>query len=462
MNHHIAYECLPAPGKDCAVPVPLTDATMNERREKVLARMRAAGLDKLVVYEDVEHSGNFAYLVGYYTRFEEALMILDRDGEMTLVLGNENLGRARSARFPCKAVHVSLFSLPNQPNRRDKGLAQLLREAGLAEGQRIGLAGWKYFTEGPDDVGGMFDVPAYIVRAIEAIVGDAALLIPAAGIYIGPDGARRTNNANEIAHYEYGAALASDCVLDAMDRLAPGTTELELGDALQRHGQHTSVTTIAAVGERFIQGNMFPTDRRAVVGAPVSLTVSYAGGLSSRAGYAVESADQLPDGAKDYLEALAIPYFNAYVHWLEQIRIGMTGGALWQAVEDVLPRCEYHWTLCPGHLVAEEEWLCSPVYEGSEEPLRSGMIFQIDIIPGKAGMGGVTAESTVALADDALKAAIRRDYPDLWARIGRRRQYIESVLGIRLSPDVLPLCATVAYMRPLMLDKARALCVRQA
>ena len=52
-----------APQKDCAnVPVGLSDETIAERKQKVLAAMKARGLDQLIVYGDVEHGGNFEYL----------------------------------------------------------------------------------------------------------------------------------------------------------------------------------------------------------------------------------------------------------------------------------------------------------------------------------------------------------------------------------------------------------------
>ena len=34
-----------------------------------------------------------------------------------------------------------------------------------------------------------------------------------------------------------------------------------------------------------------------------------------------------------------------------------------------------------------------------------------------------------------------------------RRQYIVEQLGIQLSEDVLPMCSTVAYLRPSLLSK---------
>ena len=117
MNSTITYRTVSGPTMDHAVPLQLTDETMYERKEKILARMKARNLDKLIIYCDVEHGNNFSYLVGFYTRFEEALLILDKSGDMVLMLGNENLNKCSKARLQCRPIHVSLFSLPNQPNR---------------------------------------------------------------------------------------------------------------------------------------------------------------------------------------------------------------------------------------------------------------------------------------------------------------------------------------------------------
>ena len=48
--------------------------------------------------------------------------------------------------------------------------------------------------------------------------------------------------------------------------------------------------------------------------------------------------------------------------WLEQIHAGMTGGELYDLMEQLLPSREYHWKLNPRHLAGEEEWMCSPVF----------------------------------------------------------------------------------------------------
>ncbi|MCF0110880.1 MAG: M24 family metallopeptidase [Erysipelotrichaceae bacterium] len=438
-------------------PVFLTDETIEERKQKVLANMAKAGLDKLVVYGDVEHGSNFEYLVGYFTRFEEALLILDKNGEVTLVLGNENLNKAGKSRVKAdKTVHVSLFSLPNQPNRKDVCFHDLLVEAGLAKGQRVGIAGWKNFTSPLQDNKHTFDVPYYIVKEILNIVGDESLVTNECAIFIGENGARCTNNANEVAHYEFAASLSSDAIIDAMNAVEIGTSEFTLGDKLVRFGQHTSIVTIATSGPRFIKANMFPTNNTVKLGDPIALTNGYRGGSNSRSGLAIHDESELPENQKDMLDKVAKPYFNAYVAWLENIRCGMEGQQLFNIIEEELPRATYGWTLCPGHLTAEEEWVSSPIYEGSTEKLASGMLLQIDIIPSVSGYNGVNAESTVVLADETLRNDIREQYPDMYARMMARREYLINELGINLSEDVMPMCAAVAYLRPFLLSHDKA------
>ena len=86
------------------------------------------------------------------------------------------------------------------------------------------------------------------------------------------------------------------------------------------------------------------------------------------------------------------------------------------------------------------------------------MILQIDIIPSVPGYSGVGAESTVVLADETLRAQIAQEYPEMYERMCRRAAYIKEVLGIDLPDEVLPMCSTVGYLRPFLLDHASALC----
>ena len=457
----ICYGTVTPPEPDCTgVPVLISDEVMEKRCAAVMARMEEENLDSLVVYGDLEHGQNFAYLTGFLPRFEEALLVLNRNGHHTMLMGNENLNKVSCARIKAQAVHVPFFSLPNQPMIGECSLTDCFQKAGLKSGSRIGIAGWKHFTSRILDNRQLFDVPFYIVEAVREIAGTDGTVGNAADVFIGNKGVRCINTANELAHYEFGAALASDCILKAMDHLDIGVKETELGADLQALGQKNSVVTIAAAGKRFEKANLYPMDKEVKPGDPISLTVGYRGGLSSRCGYAVRSAQELPEESRDYLEQVVKPYYHAKVVWLEEIRCGMSGGELYDLIEQVLPKEKYRWSLCPGHLTADEEWMSSPVYEASEEILESGMMLQTDIIPSVPGYAGTSAESTIALADESLRMEIQKEEPELWARIEKRRNYLEQVLGIQLHPDVLPMCSTVAYLRPFLLEKGKAMHVK--
>ncbi len=437
-------------------PVFYTDETMSERKQTVLDLMAEENLDTIVVYGDLEHGSNFEYLTGFLTRFEEGMLVMHKDGTAYMLLGNENLNKVGKARIAATPVHVPFFSLPNQPMENDKPLEDYFKEAKIEAGLKVGLVGWKMFTSKVYDNLKIYDSPYYIVKALENVVG-VENLFNRADLFIGGEkGARTINNANEIAHYEFGSQLASDGILRALDFIEVGVSEMEIGNVMDSCGQHNSVVTIAATGARFEKANLYPTAKKVKLQDPMSLTLGYKGGLSSRGGYAVNNAEELPDAVQDYLDVLAKPYYAAVVTWLENIRIDMTGDELYELVETVLPKADYNWELNPGHLVADEEWMSSPVYSGSTETLKSGMMLQIDIIPGQPGYAGASCESGVVLADAKLKVEIKEQYPELFEIFAKRREYMKNVLNIDVSDDVLLMNDTVAYQRPFILNKKEA------
>lgn len=438
------------------IPVMLSDETMQNRKARLLENMQKDGFDAVVVYADLEHGSNFEYLCGFLPRFEEALLILHANGKAFMVLGNENLNKAGKARIEAVPIHMPHFSLPNQPMQTEKSVAQILASCELEDAEKIGLIGWKNFTSHVEDNHLLFDLPYFLVEALKTVCGKAQFA-NAAYLLIGENGVRTTNNANEFAHYEYGAALAGNCILKTMDRLKVGKTEMEMAETLAADGQRHSVVTIMATGARFEKANLYPGNKQIQCGDKISITTGFKGGLQSRAGYAVECAEQLPEKEQDYLKAVAIPYFQAVKTWLETIEIGINGNDLYEAVEAVLPKEDYGWTLNPGHLCADEEWMSSPIYPQSEETLQSGMLFQIDIIPSVNGYGGVSCESGILLADEQLRKAIAKEYPAVWERIVKRRAYMQEVLGIRIQEDVLPTSMATAYLRPYLLKKEMAL-----
>ncbi len=348
------------------------------------------------------------------------------------------------------------FSLPNQPMETDKSVVEILSQCELEKLKSIGLVGWKNFTSKFDDNTALYDIPYFVVEAIKNICREAKFS-NATKLFIGENGVRTINNANEFAHYEFGAALAGNCILETMQEFDEGKTEMQVAEKLSAFGQQHNVVTIMAAGERFEKANMYPSNKVIKNGDRISITTGFKGGLQSRGGYAVFCEEELPEGEKDYLEKVAIPYFTAVKTWLETIHIGMNGKELYDKIEEVMPKAQYGWSLNPGHLCGDEEWLASPVYPDSVEVLKSGMLFQIDIIPSVSGYGGISCESGVMLADEILREKIKNEYPEIWDRIQKRIAYIKEELGINISEEVIPTSSATAYCRPFLLDKKTAL-----
>ena len=130
--------------------------------------------------------------------------------------------------------------------------------------------------------------------------------------------------------------------------------------------------------------------------------------------------------------------------------------------EDAYNYAEFGIGLNPGHLIHLDEWLHSPIYSGSTEVLKSGMAMQVDVIPATGTRYFTTnIEDGIALADDALREAFASAYPEAWARIQARRDFMAEVLGIRLKPEVLPFSNIPAYLPPYLLSPGRAMRMRR-
>jgi len=434
-------------------PIDLTAETIRSRKEALLAEMTKQGIDVAVIYADREHGSNFEYFTGFIPRFEEALLVVHQNGKAFLLLGNENTKMVQYARLDTELIHVPFFSLPNQPMEDDAPFKDYLVRAKILEDSKVAVIGWKNFTSTIEENHTFFDLPYFIVEGLKQVVKDEKQLVNGAYLLIGSEnGIRTINNANEIAHYEYGATLAGIGILKTINSLELGKTELDLAGNLAQFGQPNSITTICAVGTRFTNATLYPRDKSVELGATFSTSVGYKGGLSSRAAYVANTKADLPEAVRDYEDKVAKPYYHAFCTWLENIHIGMKAEKLYDEIEAVLPKEDYHWELNPGHFVADEEWMSSPFYKGSKVEIKSGQLFQIDIIPKVEGYGGVSCEDGVAIADSELCHKLESDYPEVWARICRRKAYMKNELSIKLPEEVLPLNDLVAYYRPYLLN----------
>jgi hypothetical protein len=433
------------------LPAELYPARVARLRESAAARY-----DRVVVYADREHSANLSYLSGFDPRFEEALLVLGPTGDPAVLVGNENTGMAAAAPLKMRLVVFQHFSLPGQPRDRTAPLGEILAAEGIGKGTRVGVIGWKTYPS-PESI----DAPAYIVDELRRLTGATGLVENATGLLIdASNGLRVINEVDQLAAFEYASCQTSEGVRHMLSELRPGMTESEAVRLLNWNGMPLSCHMMLTAGPRATFGLVSPGDRK--IGRGDRFTVGFGvwGALNCRAGFVVESAAELPAGISDYVERLVGPYFEAIAEWYGALHVGQTGGALYDIIQRHIGDPFFGVSLNPGHQIHLDEWVNSPIASGSRMELRSGMAFQVDVIPA-TGTDYFTTniEDGVALADGPLRDALAAAYPGAWGRIQARRRFMNDALGIALHPDVLPFSNLAAHLPPFLLRPDRAMTV---
>jgi Xaa-Pro aminopeptidase len=439
----------------CDPPAPIGLEEFESRIEAARAAMDRMGLTHLVVYGDREHFANLAYLTGFDPRFEEALLVAGSQGTPLLLVGNECEGYLPvSPLYEAGKLRSELyqpFSLLNQPRDRSRLIGAIFADDEIGNGSKVGCVGWKYFSdaEHPDGAHAM-EIPAYLVDTLRELAGRENV-VNATGLFMNPrDGLRANCSPAEIAYFEYANVLASEGLKKMIFGLREGMTERDLAKLSEYGGEPLGCHMTIASGDGL--GLSSPSSAIIQRGAPLSANVCYWGGNICRAGWVAASADELPSDAQDYAENFAGPYFEVLSEWFEMLRIGTPGAKLSDLVEIKLPFEKFGIFLNAGHLIHLDEWVSSPIYPGSEIPVRSGMVFQVDVIPSSPVYFSTRMEDGLVVADKELRKQIREQYPDCFARCQKRRDFMIDVLGIRLPEEILPLSNIPAIVPPFFLD----------
>jgi hypothetical protein len=438
---------LPGFGMPSAMPDIPAEAYAR-RLGRLRERTEARRYERLLVYADREHSANISYLTGFDPRFEEALLIVGPDEEPAILVGNECWGMAGATPIPLRRHRFQDFSLPSQPRDRSRALREILAEEGIRAGARIGAIGWKSY--GRADA---HDLPSYLVDELRSQVGSGGEVENAADLLIDPaDGLRIINEVDQLAAFEWASCQTSQGVRNLLHGLQPGMTEREAVALLGWNGWPLSCHLMLTAGERAWLGLLSPGDRPIERGDPFTTAFGIWGALTCRAGFVVEDAKELPEPIRDYVDRLVGPYFAAIAEWYRAMRIGQTGGALFEVIDRHLGDPFFGIFLNPGHQLHLDEWVNSPIFAGSRIELRSGMAFQVDVIPATGTPYFTTnIEDGIALGDAPLRAELASRYPDAWARIEGRRAFMADQLGIELHPDVLPFSNLPAVLPPFLL-----------
>jgi len=187
-------------------------------------------------------------------------------------------------------------------------------------------------------------------------------------------------------------------------------------------------------------------------GDPFSTNIGYWGSNSCRAGWLVKNERDLPAQAKGYTDHFAGRYFSAMAEWFKNLKIGVKGGVLAGIIDDLLPFGEFGIYLNPGHLIHYDEWLSSPIYKGSEIEIQSGMYFQVDVIPESKNYYSTRMEDGIIIADSVLQNELKNDYPEVYRRCMKRRNFMINELGFELPDEILPLSNIPAIVPPFFLN----------
>ena len=430
-----------------------------EFEARIAALVAAVDVDQVVVYGDREHLASLVFLCNLDPRFEEVLLVLGR-GWRTLIIGKEDIGYVPIVPIELDVILCPTLSLMGIDRSGGPTVEQALREAGVGQGDRIGVVGWK--TLSAEETSGTFApifAPAFVVDTLREIAGRPELVVDVTAALTSPrSGLRTFCSADQIAVFEWGASRCSAYVFEVLRAARPGVTERETFRGVPWGGEPLSYHPVLASGPDVAVGLRSPSARRFELGDAAIVGIGLWGGNCARGGIVAATEADLGPQSDGYLDGLAVPYWRAMATWYETLELGVPGGDVFRTITELLSGGSFASSLNPGHLIHYEEWLDSPIRAGSSDPIASGMVIQSDIIPTGIRAGWTAnCEDTVAIGDAELRAAIESRHPELWSRIRARRAFMRERLGIEVRDEVLPLTPTPCYFPPFWLDLDRAL-----
>ena len=441
-------------------PEPISEKEYLNRLARVRNIMKDRSLSHLIVYGDREHFANLVYMTGYDPRFEESILILPSDKSPILLVGNEGMGYCRvSPLVRSGAIRTELFqslSLQSQLRGKSRFISDIFKSEDISKCSSVGICGIKFYEAGEiaeEDASRLFDIPSYIVDSLRNLAGYENVA-NVTDILTHPSyGLRSKASAAELAFFEYTNSLVAENIRKLMFSLEEGMTDIEVMKSSELYPLPLGCHAMFSAGDNYSYGMSSPTGELLKRGTPAAFNIC-------RAGWLVSDESELPAAASDYLDAFAYPYFSAMAEWLKMMKIGTPGGDIFSRMTELLPFDKFGIMLNPGHLIHLDEWIGSPVFEGSEIPMQSGMVFQSDIIPASPVYASSRMEEGYFLADEILIKEIKTGYPDMYKRLIGRRNFMKDVLGIILPDELYPLSDVCGIVSPFLFSPGKALYIK--
>lgn len=438
--------------------IPVLGREDYEARIQALWQMpQASEYATILIYGDREHFSNVEYFTGYDPRWEETLLILPRGGKPSILVGNEGIGYIAVSPVEMNIEFYQTFSLMGQPNDvRSRRLEEILKDAIALQSGKLGVIGFKSYDPALHTIGAFVtDVPHYIIQTLERIV-PAQLLKNATDLLADCEyGLKHHVSAKEIVLYELTGTRVSRGVLNCLQKLRPGMSELEASRNCLFDGAAANMHPNINFGDKNLSlGLASPTDaKRLQLGELVGAGFGKRGCLVHKIGMYVENASQIPAEKAGYLTEFMTPYFDTVASWYEMLRLGASCGEIYEMVDTELGLKRFGCTLNPGHYTHTDEWTHSGFTKGSRHTLHSGLGLQCDFTPSwQSPYMAAHTEDGLYLADAALREQIRAIAPGCWARIQARQEFMRKELGIQLPDEVLPLSDLQGVCFPYLAD----------
>jgi hypothetical protein len=266
-------------------------------------------------------------------------------------------------------------------------------------------------------------------------------------------GLRARVDAAEIARLEFANHMAAAALKRMVFAFREGMTDYQAVEAARIGGLPLGCHTTFAVGDA--PGLCGPSGRHLSLGLPTSFNVCHWGANICRSGWLARSPADLPATGPRLSGDLRRALCPGNVRLVRDDAAGVSGGYVWAHMMAALPAETFGVTLNPGHLIGLEEWMSSPIREGSTDPLASGMAMQMDVIPSHPVYGSTRMEDGYVIADATLREALARDFPNVARRCAARATFMREVIGMEVPDCLLPLADTCGIVAPFLFDPAQ-------
>ena len=353
---------------------------MNERRDRIRARLATVGADALLVTKPV----NVRYLSGYS----------GSNGQ--LIIGTEDVfltdGRyEEQSRHEVPDVRREIYGVSSATIGEAAGMFGTV--GSIVSGMKIERLGV--------EAGHM---TLEIARALRETIPGLELVETSDEV----ETLRAVKEGREIESMQRAFGIADDALASLLGQLKEGMTEIELAAILEFEmresgSEGVSFDTIAGFGENAAEPHHHPTGRALKRGDMIKVDFgAMADGYHSDMTRVIAFGEPADDLVEIYKLVKA-----ANKAGLEAVRAGVTSGSVDAAARDVVRARGYDYGHGTGHGVGLEIHESPPVRQGAQLVLEEGMALTVEpgiYIP---GTGGVRIEDTVIVRPDGCDILTR-------------------------------------------------------